>query len=95
MDPELLPEVTERVTARYLEGLHDGGWSGPHRQIRRAIAASGAAKYSWFGPAVVGRAVSGDLGTSSYRRDSSVESVVSSLTGLMTLLADWSEATSA
>jgi hypothetical protein len=92
MDPELLPEIAESTTASYLKGLRDGGWSGSPDDVRTAIAACGAAKYSWLGPAVLGRAVRDDLGTSSYNRDSSVESTVRRVTGLFTLIADWAKA---
>ena len=40
----------ESATGRYLEGLRDGGWSGSDDAVRAAIAACGAAKYSWLGP---------------------------------------------
>jgi hypothetical protein len=69
----------------------DGGWSGSENGVRSAIAACGAAKYSWYGPAVLGRAVSNDVGTSSYSNDGSVETAVKRVTGMVTLIADWGQ----
>jgi thiamine kinase-like enzyme len=43
MDAALLPEVAESTTDSYLQGLRDGGWSGPADRVRTAIAACGAA----------------------------------------------------
>lgn len=93
MDPALLPEVAATATEEYLAGLRDGGWTGPADRVRAAIAACGAAKYSWLAPAYVGRAARGDFGTSAYRTDTSAETVVAGLTGLVTLLAAWSHPT--
>jgi hypothetical protein len=56
------------------------------------IAAFGAAKYSWHAPAVLGRAVRDDLGTSSYNRDGSAEAAVRRVAGLVALIADWAKA---
>jgi hypothetical protein len=92
MDVTLLPEVAETTTDSYLQGLRDGGWSGSEDGLRTAIAACGAAKYSWLGPAVLGRAVRDDLGTSSYNRDGSAEEAVRRVAGLVALIADWAGA---
>lgn len=89
MDTALLPEVAETVTDGYLDGLRDGGWSGSADAVRLTIAASGAAKYSWFGPAMAGRAVRDDLGKSSYRQDTSAASAVRRLAPLVALIAEW------
>jgi hypothetical protein len=91
MDPDLLPEITEGTTDGYLRGLRDGGWSGSADDVRRAIAACGAAKYSWYGPAVLGRVVKDDVGTSNYSKDNSVETAVRRVTGMVTLIADWAD----
>jgi hypothetical protein len=91
MDAALLPEVTELATDSYLEGLRDGGWTGSDDRVRTAVATCGAVKYSWYGPAILGRAVRDDLGTSSYNRDSDAESAVRRVTGLVTLIADWAK----
>jgi hypothetical protein len=92
MDAALLPEVTEGVTDGYLAGLRDGGWAGSADAVRAAIAACGAAKYSWFAPAVIRNAVRGDAGRSSYRQDSSAQAQVERLTAVVTLIAQWAAA---
>jgi hypothetical protein len=92
MDATLLPEVTQAVTDGYLEGLRDGGWKGSLDAVRAAIAACGAAKYSWFAPAVIRNAVRDDAGRSSYRHDTSAQAQVERLTGLVTLIAEWAAA---
>ncbi|MFJ2954309.1 aminoglycoside phosphotransferase [Streptomyces sp. NPDC087270] len=91
MDIGLLPEVAQTATDGYLEGLRDGGWSGSDADLRGAVAACGAAKYSWLGPAVLGRAVRDDLGTSSYNSDGSAAESAARLTPLLTLIAEWAE----
>lgn len=85
-----LSEVAETSTDKYLEGLRDGGWSGSRDRVRMAIAAGGVAKYSWFGPAVLGRAINDDPGTSSYSRDVSPESAVQRAAELVAFIAEWS-----
>ncbi|WP_223874758.1 aminoglycoside phosphotransferase family protein [Salinispora oceanensis] len=89
MDPDLLPEIAEGCVDGYLKGLRDGGWSGSEDAVRVAVGACGAAKFSWFGPAVLGRAVSNDVGSSNYSQDESAELVVKRVAGLVTLIADW------
>ena len=89
MDAALLPEIAEAVTDGYLGGLRDAGWAGSADSVRAAIAASGAAKYSWFGPRWVSRAVRDDLGPSSYGQDRSAAAAIGRLTGLVTLIAEW------
>jgi sugar lactone lactonase YvrE len=90
MDVRLLPELAESVTDRYLEGLRDGGWSGSDDAVRFAIAACGAAKYGWLGPARAGSAARDDIGQASYARDTPAASVVHRLTSLVRLIAGWS-----
>ena len=90
MPAALLPEVAETSTDRYLEGLRDGGWSGSEDRVRSVVAASGVAKYSWFGPAVLSRAVNNDPGTSSYREDLSPASAVQRTAELVAFIAHWS-----
>jgi hypothetical protein len=89
MDIALLPELAEAAVDGYLAGLREGGWSGSDDAVRTAVYASGAAKYSWFGPAVAARAARDDLGRSSYRQDTSAAAAVRRLTPLVTLLTDW------
>jgi hypothetical protein len=94
MDAAQLPDIDAAVTDGYLAGLRDGGWSGSPDTVRHAIMAAGAAKYSWFGPAVLSRAASGEpYGHSQYGQDHSGEQALLRLRGLMTMLADWAEHT--
>ena len=69
----------------------DGGWAGSDDAVRTAIYASGAAKYSWFSPAMALRAARDDLGRSSYRQDTSAAAAIRRLTPLVTLIADWAD----
>jgi hypothetical protein len=92
MDVALLPEVAEVVADGYIDGLRAGGWTGSADSVRSAIAACGAAKYCWFGPAVVGRALRDDPGNQSYGQDSSAAAKLERVTGLVTLIAQWAGA---
>jgi hypothetical protein len=89
MDVSLLPELAESATDRYLEGLRDGGWPGSGDAVRSAIAACGAAKYSWLGPARAGSAARDDLERASYARDADAVSRLQRLTDLVALIAGW------
>jgi hypothetical protein len=80
MDVALLPELAERATDGYIHGLRDGGWSGSADSVRTAIAAGGAAKYSWFAPAYITRAIRDELSPASYGQDTSAAEAVSRLT---------------
>jgi hypothetical protein len=91
MDVALLPEIGQAATDGYLRGLRDGGWTGSADAVRTTIAACGAAKYSWFAPAVVGRAARDHIGQSSYGQDTSAAAAVRRVTGLVTLIADWAD----
>ncbi len=91
MDVALLPELAASATDGYVNGLRDGGWSGSADAVRTAIAACGAAKYSWFAPAFIGRAIRDDLGPRSYGHDASAAAAVRRLTGLVTLIAEWAQ----
>ncbi len=91
MDVTLLPELAASATDGYLSGLRDGGWSGSADTVRTNIAACGAAKYSWFAPALIGRAIRDDLGRRSYGQDASAAAAVRRLTGLVTLIAEWAQ----
>jgi hypothetical protein len=92
MDAALLPEIADRATEGYLRGLREGGWTGSADAVRTAIAACGAAKYSWFAPAVAGRAARDHIGRSSYGQDASAAAAARRVTGLVTLIADWADA---
>jgi hypothetical protein len=91
MDTARLPELAEAAVDGYLAGLRAGGWVGSDDAVRTAIYASGAAKYSWFGPAMAVRAARDDLGRSSYRQDTSAAAAIRRLTPLVTLIADWAD----
>jgi len=93
MDVALLPEITASVTDRYLAGLQDGGWSGSGDAVRSAIAACGAAKYSWLGPARLASAVHDELRPSSYGQDTSAVARMQRLAGVASLIAEWAAAT--
>lgn len=92
MPAELLPEVAERCIDGYLEGLADGGWKGAADDVRTTIAASGIAKYSWFGPNLIGRATRGNEIASNYSRDSSGSSAMERAAPVAALIAQWSAA---
>jgi hypothetical protein len=92
MDVALLPELADQAAGAYVNGLRDGGWTGSADSVRTAIAACGAAKYSWFAPAIIGRAIRDDLGLRSYGHDPSAAATLSRLTGVVTLLAEWAQA---
>jgi hypothetical protein len=89
MDVALLREIAETVTDGYTRGLRDAGWPGSPDSVRAAIAASGAAKYSWFAPAVITRAIRDHLGPSSYGQDRSPAEAVRRVTPLVALIAEW------
>lgn len=93
IDAALLPEIEDAATEGYLEGLRDGGRPGDPDQVRRAIAACGAAKYSWFGPAVLGRMIRGQRGGQFYGApvDDDVAEL-ERLRGLVTMLTRWAAA---
>lgn len=87
IDPALLPEIEEAVTAGYLTGLRAGGWRGPDAQVRRAIAVTGAAKYCWLAPLMLQRLASGG-GPGFYDRRSG-DQVLRGRLGMLTLVATW------
>jgi len=94
MDVALLPEIAESATDGYLRGLRDGGWTGSADAVRTTIAACGAAKYSWFAPAVAGRAARDHIGRSPYGQDTSAAAAARRVTSLVTLIANWADASS-
>jgi hypothetical protein len=90
MPAALLPDIEAFVMDSYVEGI---GSAVPADAVRRAIKLYGAAKYSWFGPAVVGRAVhEGVLGHGQYGVAGSVEEHLERHVTLVKLIADWSTA---
>ncbi|MCW2642638.1 MAG: hypothetical protein JWP76_4944 [Dactylosporangium sp.] len=91
IDAALLPAIAEQTTQAYLDGLRDGGWRGSPQSVRRAIAASGAAKYAWMAPAMLSGAARGDErgGHNQYDPHSSAAQVRARRGGLLELLVDW------
>ena len=86
MPASYLPDIESLVTSSYADGL-----GLPLDAVRRAIRLYGAAKYAWFGPAVMGRAVAeGVLGHANYRIAETVEESLLRHVGLVTMIADWS-----
>lgn len=89
-DMALLPSIADAVTGGYLAGLREGGFGGSLDGVRTAIHAYGAAKYSWFAPAILGQAIhEGNVGNPQYGVRGTVEQELERLTGLVTMLADW------
>lgn len=90
MDATLLPEINERVTESYVDGLREGGHTGSPDQVRRAIAAAGAAKYAWFGAGVLTRVLrDGTFGHPEYVQPAAAADALERLRGVVTLLAGW------
>lgn len=91
MDMALLPEIAQSCVESYVSGLRDGGWTGREDQVRLAVAACGAAKYSWFGPTFLGRALRGDTTRSSYGQDASALDAVRRTGDLVALIVQWAD----
>jgi hypothetical protein len=53
VDPVQLDELYEVVLEGYADGLRAAGWRGSTADLRRAMAASIAAKYGWIAPAML------------------------------------------
>jgi hypothetical protein len=87
MDPGLLPEIDEAVTAGYLAGLRAGGWRGRDAAVRHAIAVTGSAKYCWLAPLMLARLAAGG-GPGSYDRRGA-EQVLAGRVDMLTLVAGW------
>jgi hypothetical protein len=89
MEVALLPAIVDGVTEEYIAGLRDGGWTGSPDAVRRAIAVSGAVKYSWLGPLVLGRVIRDGTWRNQYNRDASGADAMRRLMGVVTLVAKW------
>lgn len=91
IDIDLLPAIADGTIRAYLDGLREGGWRGSPRMVRRAIAASGAAKYAWLAPAMLSRAARGDArgGNAHYDPHTSAEQGQIRRGPLLDLLVDW------
>jgi hypothetical protein len=87
MDPGLLPEIDQAVTAGYLAGLRAGGWRGGDAEVRRAIAVTGAAKYCWLAPRMLARLADGGAPGPYDRRGA--DQVLAGRAGVLTLVATW------
>ena len=87
MDPGVLPEIDGAVTAGYLAGLRAGGWRGRDAAVRHAIAVTGAAKYCWLAPLMLGR-LEQRGGRLSYDRRGGGQLLAGRL-GMLTLIAAW------
>lgn len=57
--PERLDDLYAAVADGYEAGLRHAGWDGPPGLVRRAMAASMAAKFAWIPPAILRTAVDG------------------------------------
>ena len=87
MPASYLPDIESLVTSSYADGL-----GLPLDAVRRSIRLYGAAKYAWFGPAVMGRAINeGTLGHANYRISETLEESLLRHVGLVTMLADWGQ----
>ena len=74
---------------RHADGSRRAPPTAISKAVRAAIAACGAAKYSWLGPARVGSAARDDLERASYARDTDAVSRLQRLTDLVALIAGW------
>ncbi|HEX6676005.1 MAG TPA: aminoglycoside phosphotransferase [Actinomycetes bacterium] len=87
IDPDLLPEIDQVVTAGYLAGLRAGGWRGRDAQVRHAIAVTGAAKYCWLAPLMLQRLAGGTISRFYDRRGP--EEILRGRAGMLRLVAGW------
>lgn len=86
-----LPDIVDAICDGYVAGLSDGGWTGSADEVRAAIAACGAAKYSWLGALIIASAVRGATsGASSDQNDAAAEGL-ERIRPLAELLAEWSD----
>ncbi|HEU5331975.1 MAG TPA: phosphotransferase, partial [Actinocrinis sp.] len=90
--PDLLPEIAATVPEAYLDGLRSGGWSGPADAVRTAIAATGAAKYSWIAPATLRRLARGPEGGRRMYDARTFEDSFAQQLGMLELVAQWARA---
>jgi hypothetical protein len=92
VDVALLPDIARECTDGYLAGLRAGGWTGPESVVRRAVAASGAAKFSWLAPAMLLSAARGErLTHPAYGHDEPPEETFLRRRPLLELLTSWYE----
>jgi hypothetical protein len=92
MPAELLPEIHDTVVSGYLAGLRDGGSAVGEDTVRRAVAAAGAAKYSWLAPMMLGRlAAGGPVNSVAYDPDSDAATVLARRVPVFRLILRWVE----
>ncbi len=92
MPTELLPEISDTVIRGYLAGLRDAGGRADPDDLRRTVAAAGAAKYCWLAPLMLTRLASGaPVGSVSYDVGGDDMAVLRRRTGLFEHLVAWSE----
>ncbi|MFJ2633439.1 aminoglycoside phosphotransferase [Streptomyces sp. NPDC087422] len=88
----LLPEISAAVIEGYLAGARDAGAALGEDELRRSVAAAGAAKYCWLAPLMLTRlAVGGRVGSAAYDVDHDPLAVLRRRTGLFEHLVSWSE----
>jgi hypothetical protein len=89
IDPALLPEIAATLPDAYLDGLREGGWSGSSGAVRLAIAATGAAKYSWLAPGLLRRLAAGPPAVALSYDARSFEETFDQRLALLELIAQW------
>ncbi|NGN65397.1 aminoglycoside phosphotransferase [Streptomyces sp. A7024] len=93
IDAGLLPGIHEAVLEGYLAGLREAGSRVPEGEVRRAVAASGAAKYAWLAPMMLARLAAGvPVGSASYDAGGGAEEVLRRRRGMCELLVRWADA---
>jgi hypothetical protein len=89
---ELLPEISAVVIEGYLTGARDAGAALDEDELRRSVAAAGAAKYCWLAPLMLTRLVAGSrVGSAAYDVDRDPAAVLRRRIGLFEHLVSWSE----
>ncbi|WP_188282713.1 hypothetical protein [Streptomyces sp. CBMA29] len=89
---EPLPEISATVIEGYLAGARDAGAALGEDELRRSVAAAGAATYCWLAPLMLTRlAVGGRVGSAAYDVDHGPLAVLRRRTGLFEHLVSWSE----
>jgi hypothetical protein len=90
--PALLPEIAATLPEAYLDGLRAAGWRGSADAVHLAIAATGAAKYSWLAPATLRRLARGPGGGPRMYDARSFEESFAQQLGMLELIAEWARA---
>lgn len=91
MPADRLAEISEAVITGCLTGLRDAGRPIGEDDLRRAVAAAGAAKYTWLAPLMLTRLAAGaPVGSASYDVGGDDVSVMRRRIGLFEHLVAWS-----